>query len=31
VTPPKPMPIAAARLDRPTEAATRRRGSTRPG
>ncbi len=31
VTPPKPMPIAAARLDRPTEAATRRRGSTRSG
>jgi hypothetical protein len=29
VTPPKPMPMAAARLDRPTEAATRRRASTR--
>src|ERR1700722_3454355 len=31
VTPPKPMPIAAARVDRPTEAATRRRASARSG
>ena len=31
VTPPKPMPMAAARLPKPTEAATSRRGSTRTG
>jgi len=31
VTPPKPIPMAAARLDSPTETATSRRGSMGPG